>query len=680
MNRKLFVVELAALIMLCSFGIASSLGVISLKSLDTPAASNPALLTPLLPCPTAPATSVPAPFGHTRMYVWAHLVENDTSGDGTQIWRLYVDGRNLAWGRPLEQLKPLPEPEPAEEPVEESIPKPGKAAEADPEPAPEKQHEPEETKPPAEPEPDPQQPNPVVPDDPPGEDNDEADSEEGNEDQEGEEPEDSLAGQTVRFTRPSVMYASPGGGTALRYPYNGYVTQALADNGTYVKIAFGSRSGWVDREHVTPTNRQPDYIRLGWQWVSRSDSTWVQSPPNQSGYNVYSPVMFYVRNIRNMMDSGNHPDDYQWLVYVAQNYSQNIDLARERGYQVWLTFQKFGYDPDEPAYQQRIVDEIITWARFYDADGINIDFENMGSAGRDGFTNLVKMLYQETQKYNITLSVDVVRPASGSSYSASYNRPALARHSDYLVLMAYDEHWASSPHPGSVASLPWTESSITSTLNEGVPADKLMLGIPFYSRNWRTMVPEEDLVLITASNLRMREGPGTSYPTWGYANTWETYKWLATVEGTNIEGNTDWHRISVYDPDKDEYIALYVSSYYSRLLPAGERYVSSYAVTLQAFLDIQANYDPDTNTSRFRLRSGQWRDMSDVVIGYDSQAKQIYVTYTDPFGFACEMWLEDFESLKLRRQLMEKYNLPGLAAWSLEWLDLGQQGWNQLAQ
>lgn len=51
--------------------------------------------------------------------------------------------------------------------------------------------------------------------------------------------------------------------------------------------------------------------------------------------------------------------------------------------------------------------------------------------------------------------------------------------------MAYDEHWASSPTAGSVASLPWVESSISRIIEEDdVPAEKLILGVPLYTRIW----------------------------------------------------------------------------------------------------------------------------------------------------------------------------------------------------
>jgi len=49
--------------------------------------------------------------------------------------------------------------------------------------------------------------------------------------------------------------------------------------------------------------------------------------------------------------------------------------------------------------------------------------------------------------------------------------------------MAYDQHWVGSEEAGSVAEIPWVDESIQRNLKE-VPKEKLVLGIPFYTRIW----------------------------------------------------------------------------------------------------------------------------------------------------------------------------------------------------
>jgi spore germination protein YaaH len=53
------------------------------------------------------------------------------------------------------------------------------------------------------------------------------------------------------------------------------------------------------------------------------------------------------------------------------------------------------------------------------------------------------------------------------------------------MIMAYDEHWSGSDKPGSVSTLAWAEEGVKQFLNYGIPRSKLMLGIPFYVREWK---------------------------------------------------------------------------------------------------------------------------------------------------------------------------------------------------
>ena len=49
--------------------------------------------------------------------------------------------------------------------------------------------------------------------------------------------------------------------------------------------------------------------------------------------------------------------------------------------------------------------------------------------------------------------------------------------------MGYDEHWAGDSEAGSVASLPYVQKGINEVL-EYAPADRVINGIPFYTRIW----------------------------------------------------------------------------------------------------------------------------------------------------------------------------------------------------
>jgi spore germination protein YaaH len=84
----------------------------------------------------------------------------------------------------------------------------------------------------------------------------------------------------------------------------------------------------------------------------------------------------------------------------------------------------------------------------------------------------------------LILSVDVSIIAVNSNWSESFDRAELSKIVDYVALMAYDQHWGGSPVSGSVAQLTWVEQSLKRVLQE-VPKEKLLLGVPFYTRIWK---------------------------------------------------------------------------------------------------------------------------------------------------------------------------------------------------
>ncbi|OIJ13332.1 hypothetical protein BKP37_11010 [Anaerobacillus alkalilacustris] len=127
----------------------------------------------------------------------------------------------------------------------------------------------------------------------------------------------------------------------------------------------------------------------------------------------------------------------------------------------------------------------------YNLDGVNVDIEGVGHQYRNEHTDLVRLLRQYIPKHK-EVSVAIAANPNGwnTGWHGFYDERELARYSDYLMIMAYDESWGGPDSPiGPVASLNFQERSIQYVLNEGVPKDKIVLGLPFYGRMWKTDGP-----------------------------------------------------------------------------------------------------------------------------------------------------------------------------------------------
>ena len=183
-----------------------------------------------------------------------------------------------------------------------------------------------------------------------------------------------------------------------------------------------------------------------------------------------------------------------------ENYVAN---AHTKGYKVWALITN-SFDPDltsvvlhDPKARSYVVNQLLFFIEKYKLDGINLDFENIYDEDKDALTVFVREIKTALKPTGTVLSMDITVPSETSRWSTCYNRQALGEVVDYMMLMAYDEHWRTSPVSGSVASIGWVETGIVNTL-KSVPANKLILGIPFYMRRW-----EENDGKVTAKTLTM---------------------------------------------------------------------------------------------------------------------------------------------------------------------------------
>jgi len=125
--------------------------------------------------------------------------------------------------------------------------------------------------------------------------------------------------------------------------------------------------------------------------------------------------------------------------------------------------------------------QVLALSVVYELDGINIDFEAIPEADGPYFVQFVKELSIYARQQGLIASADlpVVK-----SWTQHYGRTEIAKYLDYVMIMAYDEHWGTSPIAGSVSSKTFTDEGVYYTLSQ-VPKEKIILGVPFYTRLWK---------------------------------------------------------------------------------------------------------------------------------------------------------------------------------------------------
>ncbi|MBQ9313598.1 MAG: hypothetical protein IJ220_01125 [Clostridia bacterium] len=131
----------------------------------------------------------------------------------------------------------------------------------------------------------------------------------------------------------------------------------------------------------------------------------------------------------------------------------------------------------------KLATQIVNAIEKYHLDGVNIDLENLTEVDKNNYTNLVKTIKRKLPTGK-TISIAVAANPKGwnTGWQGSYDYKELGTIADYIMLMAYDEHYEGS-EAGPIASIEFVEDSIKYALKY-ISCDKLVLGVAFYGRYW----------------------------------------------------------------------------------------------------------------------------------------------------------------------------------------------------
>ncbi|NMW84623.1 glycoside hydrolase [Peptoniphilus sp. AGMB00490] len=222
------------------------------------------------------------------------------------------------------------------------------------------------------------------------------------------------------------------------------------------------------------TSKSPINLTWDYTYAEHSDEK-VNQIVGINGLDVIIPTWFSIKNGNgDMIDRGN-------LNYIKK--------YNDLGIEVWAYLDN-SFDPDithealsNKETRKKIIDKTLELCKKYNMKGINIDFEHTRNEDRDNITAFVSE-FRESAGENFILTIDVTPQISSDVTKEPYDRKALAEISDYIVVMAYDQHWGSSEEAGSVAQYKWVEGSIN-VLFRSIPNKKMILGVPLYTRLWK---------------------------------------------------------------------------------------------------------------------------------------------------------------------------------------------------
>jgi len=233
-------------------------------------------------------------------------------------------------------------------------------------------------------------------------------------------------------------------------------------------------------------------VQLGWHSVgsSQANNKLEQLVECASSINVISPTWYQLSDLRGNLSS-----------YADKSY---VERAHAMGIQVWALISNFDdsvstFDVlSSTSTRTALIDNMMAEAAEYGFDGWNIDFESLSASIAPHYIQFLKELSIRCRKEGLILSVDNYVPAP---YNAFYDLKTQGKIVDYVIIMAYDEHYSGSKSAGSVSSLGFFKDAVNDTLIM-VPKERTIIAIPFYTRLWA----EEELdgnIKVTSEALTM---------------------------------------------------------------------------------------------------------------------------------------------------------------------------------
>ncbi|PYI54802.1 glycosyl hydrolase family 18 protein [Paenibacillus flagellatus] len=223
-------------------------------------------------------------------------------------------------------------------------------------------------------------------------------------------------------------------------------------------------------------NNSRKLLFWGWNGSSAADTIKKQAQTTV-GLDIDSPTWFQLADASGNLKDMSSKESVAWL--KSQGYAVHPLVNNQ--FDSALTTQFLA----NPAAQTTFIQSLVGKASALGVDGLNIDFENLSGKDRAAFTAFIRSLTEAAHAKQLLVSVDLPRGSVKWNHQTAFDHEQLGAIVDYVITMTYDQHYSGSEKPGSVSGLSWAEEGVKEFLQYGIPRDKLLMGIPYYVREWK---------------------------------------------------------------------------------------------------------------------------------------------------------------------------------------------------
>jgi len=237
-------------------------------------------------------------------------------------------------------------------------------------------------------------------------------------------------------------------------------------------LSIGFYINW-DESSLASLERNIDHL----DWVI-AEWSHLQEGSNPLATDIHVPALNFIRQTRPQVR----------IIPMVQN------LIDEK----WNSALLARNVADEPS-RQRLISALTTFVEGNKFGGVCIDFEEPPKASQANLLIFIHELHDVFAPKGLT----VLQTVPFDDPDWNYQNYAAA--SDYLILMAYDQHWAAGKDgPGPVAAQNWFEANLIHRMQDLRP-EKTIVAIGGYGYDWTEGGSEADEVTVQEAVLAARD-------------------------------------------------------------------------------------------------------------------------------------------------------------------------------
>jgi spore germination protein YaaH len=247
----------------------------------------------------------------------------------------------------------------------------------------------------------------------------------------------------------------------------------------------------------------PSFVRWGY-YVTYDRTSWTTLQAHLGTLDIVSPYFFQLRADGTIEELSDPTADS----FLRQSGITVVPMIKN--VPRWNDFTPLIADPVQ---RSAVITRLVRLVEERGYSGIHIDFEAVNAGDAPHLTAFMRELAAQLRPRGKLVTQAVVARTSDTptTWGGAYDYPALAEVNDYIVVMAYDFHYAGGS-PGPVGPYTWVQR-VVSYLTTRVPREKLILGIPLYGYDWNVTAgpPARSVRYDQVRELLRRPGASSGY-------------------------------------------------------------------------------------------------------------------------------------------------------------------------